>query len=194
MSPSTHISFLRSHILFGLVFSLFFDVTMATSCSQNPTFCPEKPVGMVVTKKKDSRRRDGCDDSPSIWTVNLCQSNTFCYVTTEQIDLWLPKNQRSGQRNDRMVIKNTVSQSVVIEVWPASKETLVWPLKKMPIQSGVTYSIGIKEGRDYPLEKIVLHQIPANLSVEEQIVEMRRKGCSQQADKLTVEKFGSLQK
>jgi len=163
---------------------------MATSCSQDTAFYSEKPV---VDKKKDSRRRDGCDDSPSIWTVNLCQSNTFCYVT-ELIYLWLPENKRSGQRNDRVVIKNTVSQSVVIEIWPASKETLVWPLNKMPIQSGVTYLIGIKEGRDYPLEKIVLHQIPANLSVEEQIFEMRRKGCSQQADKLTVEKFGSLQK
>jgi hypothetical protein len=44
--------------------------------------------------------------------------------------------------------------------------------------------IGIKKGPDYPLKEIVLHQLPADLSVEEQIVEMRQKGCTQQAEQL----------
>jgi len=157
---------------------------MATNCSEKTVSCSEK---QVIKKKKDDRRRSD-HDSPSIWTVNFYESNTFCYVT-EQIDLWLPEDKRSGQMNDRVVIKNTRSQSVVIKIWPASKETLVWPINKMPIESGVTYLIGIKKGLDYPLNEIVLHQIPANLSVGEQIAEMRQKGCSQQADKLAIQKF-----
>ncbi len=186
MLPSNYISFLKCKILLGVVFSLLLNLTLLTSCSQNTiSYSSEKPV----EKRKDSRRREGCNDSPNIWTLNLCQSNTFCYVT-EQIDLWLPENKRSGQMNDRVVIQNTVSQNVVIEPWPASKDTLVWPLDKMPIQSGVTYSIGIKKGPDYPLKEIVLHQLPADLSVEEQIVEMRQKGCTQQADQLSSQNKG----
>ncbi len=187
MLPSNHISFLKGKILLGLVLSLFFNVTLLTSCSQNTISYSSEKQG--IEKRKDSRRREGCNDSPSIWTVNLCQSNTFCYVT-EQIDLWLPENKRSGQMNDRVVIQNTASQLVVIEPWPASKDTLVWPLDKMPIQSGVTYLIGIKKGLDYPRKEIVLHQIPADLSVEEQIVEMRQKGCTQQAEQLSGQNKG----
>ncbi|RKZ65627.1 MAG: hypothetical protein DRQ99_12155, partial [Candidatus Parabeggiatoa sp. nov. 3] len=84
MLPSNHISFLKGKILLGLVLSLFFNVTLLTSCSQNTISYSSEKQG--IEKRKDSRRREGCNDSPSIWTVNLCQSNTFCYVT-EQIDL-----------------------------------------------------------------------------------------------------------
>jgi len=187
MSQLNYISFLKGKILLGLVLSLFFNVTLLTGCSQNPISSSSQK--QVIGKRKDSRRREVCKESPSIWTVNICQPHSFCYVT-EQIDLWLPKNKRSGQMNDRVVIQNTVSQLVVIEPWPASKDTLVWPLDKMPIQSGVTYSISVKKGPDYPPKEIVLHQLPADLSVEEQIVEMRQKGCTQQAEQLSGQNKG----
>ena len=139
-------------------------------------------------KKKETRRRGDCNFSPSVWTVNICQSQTVCYVQPEEVHLWLPEHKRSGLMNDRLLIKNMASQTVMIASWAASKPTLGWPVLKMPLESGTTYLIGLNMGGHYSLKKFVFHQIPSHLPVSEQVAAMKEKGCTEQADMLATQK------
>ncbi|HDN26213.1 MAG TPA: hypothetical protein ENG03_03790 [Thioploca sp.] len=166
---------------FSLSLALGFTSAMAFESAKNVSVYSQNPS--QPEKKKERRRRGDCD-LLSVWTASLCDSNTFCYQAPEQLRLWLPKHKRSGQMNDRLVILNPATQTVVIKPWAASEHTFAWPFSNMPLQSGTHYRVGLKNGRHYSLIELTLHQIPAHLSVTEQIAAMRQLGCSQQANML----------
>jgi hypothetical protein len=171
---------------FSLALALSFNSAMAFESFYHTknVYWQQKPS--PVEKKKEPRRRGDCD-LQNLWTASLCETNTFCYQTPEQLHLWLPKHKRSGLMTDRLVIINQATRSVVIKQWAASKATFAWPLVDMPLQSGTHYQVGLKNGRDYSFIELTLHQIPAELSVTEQINAMRQLGCSEQADMIEFE-------
>jgi len=100
------------------------------------------------------------------------------------VNLWLVNKKRSGHKVDRVVIKNTHTQKEVFIRWLASEVTLVWPRGKMPIQSGTTYLIRLKKSRGHYHRKIIFYRIPAHLSIDAKVTEMRKKGCMNQAAQL----------
>ncbi len=168
---------------FSLSLTLGFNNAIAFDSSYSATIVYSQENGEQVDKKKEPRRRGDCD-LLNVWTANICESNTFCYQAAEEVALWLPKHKRSGQMNDRVVIQNRSAQKTVIKQWPDSEATFIWPLSNMPLQSGSTYWVGLKKGRDYSWIELTVYQISPTISVAEQITEMRQQGCSQQADRL----------
>ncbi len=131
---------------------------------------------------KDDRRRGECEPVTKLdtWTFNVCEADIFCYATPEQIHLWLPKEKRSG-RTDRLVITSTNLDKPLELSWRASHSTMAWPVKRVPIASGVGYLLELKKEQVYFSKKIVLYQIPANLKTKsDQVDWMKQQGCSSQ--------------
>jgi len=169
---------------FSLTLALGFNSAMAFESTESTISGYVQEPHAPVKKKKEPRRRGDCEYLPNVWTLNICEQNIFCYQTPEDVHLWLPTHKRSGQIKDRLVIQNQATQQTIIEQWDVSETTLAWPLAKMPLQSGITYRVGLKKGRDYSLVELVLYQIAAHLSTTEQIAAMRQQGCSRQAELL----------
>lgn len=134
--------------------------------------------------KTGSRRRGDCGTPPDAWAIDFCEKGSFCYVDGQPVKLWLPKEKRSGRSTDRVTIKNTDTKNKETVTWPREQPTLLWPVDDMPIQSGTTYKIKLKKGRDYFSRKITLYKIDKGLSRSEQVFEMRQTGCDIQADLL----------
>ena len=178
-----NLSFFRVNFSLTLLV-LGFNSAIAFESTESAKNVSAQETQTPVEKKKEPRRRGDCEHLPNVWTINICETNVFCYQTPKDVRLWLPTHKRSGQMNDRLVIQNQATQRTVIEQWDASEATLTWPLAKMPLQSGITYRVGLKNGRDYPLVELILYQISTRLSTTEQIAAMRQQGCSQQADML----------
>jgi len=152
----------------------------------------QKEQPLLIAAKKDKRQRGGygCGTPPNVWAVDICQDSIYtrpsplCYTYPKEVNLWLVNEKRSGRKVDRVVIKNTRTQQEVFIRWLASEVTLVWPRGKMPIQSGTTYLIRLKKSRGHYHRKIIFFQIPAHLSIDAQVSEMRKKGCMDQANLL----------
>jgi hypothetical protein len=133
-------------------------------------------------KKKDKRRRSECGVSPSLWTLNLCETHKFCYLAQKQVKLWEPQHKRS-RRTKRLLIKNTRTQQRVELTWRASQETIDWPIEQMPIESGTAYLIQLKKRRVYFEREIYLYQVPNYLKTTRQRVDwMTQQGCAWQVE------------
>lgn len=175
--------FLRISLLAALGFG--FNTATASDILEttSPAYFQGEPL-MVAGRPGKRRRSDGCDMPPNAWAIDFCEDGSFCYVKGEEAKLWLwlPETKRSGNRKDRVTITNTHdNQSAPNLPWKKDKATLLWPVKDMPIKSGTTYKIKLKKGRNYFSRQITLHQIPADLSRDEQVSQMRQKGCKLQA-------------
>jgi len=179
--PANLFDFLMVNLFLILALGFNSAIAFESTARAKGVYWQEKPT--PIEKKKEPRRRGDCD-LLNVWTANICETNTFCYQTPEQVRLWLPQHKRSGQMNDRLVLQNRVTQTTVIKQWAASEATFTWPISRMPLQSGTTYWVGLKKGRGYSLIELTLHQISANLSKIEKISKMRQLGCFQQADML----------
>jgi len=142
---------------------------------------------LQIAGRKGKRRRGDCGNPPTAWTLNFCESDHFCYVAQKSVTLWLPEKKRSGRRVDRVNIENTQTNQSVNQKWPASQAILSWPVDKLPIQSENRYKITITNSSLPFSQEIVLHQIFAQ-SIDEQISEMKQKGCELQADMLEDQK------
>ena len=161
---------------FGLNTATASDILETTS----PAYFQGEPL--MVAGRAGSRRRGDCGTPPDAWAIDFCENGSFCYVAGQPVKLWLPKEKRSGRSTDRVTIKT--SEKSVTRAWKKHQPTLLWPVSKLPIKSGTTYKIKLKKGRNYFSRKITLHQIPANLSRDEQVSQMRQEGCNLQADML----------
>ena len=137
-----------------------------------------QPTTLLLAEKFSSRRRGECGVSPALWTINICETTNFCYKKSEDVSIWLPQEYRSGRTTDRLVIIN--SQGEIELRWAASQESLPWPLKQMPINSGIPYLIGLKDNGNY--SQVMFYQIPAQLSEADEIEWMRQNGCSLQVE------------
>ena len=170
----------------SLLAALGFGFNAATASDILETTSPAYSQGepLMVAGRTGSRRRGECGTLPDAWAVNFCEEGSFCYVAGQPVNLWLPEEKRSGRSTDRVTIKNVYTNKSVSKAWKKTKATLLWPVGDMPIESGTTYEIKLKKGRDYFSREITLYQIPANLSRDEQVSKMRQKGCETQADTL----------
>jgi hypothetical protein len=150
------------------------------STSSGVISAQSQPATVLLAEKFSSRRRGECDVSPALWTINVCETTNFCYKNAEDVSIWLPQEYRSGRTTDRLVIKTFQGE---IELrWAASQESLPWPLKRMPINSGMPYLIGLKDNSNY--SQVMFYQIPAQLSDADEIEWMRQNGCSSQVQML----------
>lgn len=175
---------LRASLIFALVLSV--NTTMASESLENTlTLYYQGEQPLFIAKKKDSRQRGECGTSPNTWALNLCESNTFCYLTEEEVSLWLPEAQRLNQRV-RVEIKNMQNGAKTQLIWPALTPTLAWPIKKRSLSSGEAFSIELKKRRHSLFYKeIFLYPIPAYLQTNAQRAEwMRDNACTLQAERL----------
>jgi hypothetical protein len=140
-----------------------------------------------IAGRTGKRRRGDCGIPPDVWSINFCESGHFCYMEPKSVTLWLPEEKRSGWRVDRVKIENTQTNQSVTKGWKASQATFPWPLDKLPIQSEGRYKITLKNSPEPFSQEIILHQIFAQ-SADEQIFEMKQKGCESQADRLSAQK------
>ncbi|RKZ42525.1 MAG: hypothetical protein DRQ49_01575 [Gammaproteobacteria bacterium] len=176
-----------SHTGLILALGLSFNTAIANENSDRtiPIYTQgEQPL--LLAEKYSNRRRGDCGTSPDIWALNICETSKFCYVQPENVSLWLSEDKRA-EWVDWVFIKDSVSHKEVELRWSASKQTLAWPwqIKRMPIQSGKLYLI--KRKGDMTYNEVILYQIPANLSKEEQKDWMREKGCIPQVNILDQE-------
>ena len=180
----SHFSFFTYHFLLSMLLVVGLNTSMASEYFENSetAFFQEGPPD----KKKDQRRRGDCEDSPSLWTLNLCETHKFCYLAPETVNLWPPKHPRGTKR---LVIKNTQTQQRIELTWRSSKETMEWPIESLPIESGTAYLIQLKKRRIYFEREIYLYQVPNYLTTTlEQVDWMKEQGCAWQ-----VEMFRQLQ-
>jgi len=175
---------LSLHLCLLLVLGLSINTSIASESLENLS-----PVGSheksLIEKKKDSRQRGECGTPPNVWTLNICQSNKFCYAAPDKVSLWLEKRPKGTVR----VLVNNLDTSDFIEFsWKTSDATLDWPEKLVPISSGATYNIEIWK-RKFRFEKeISLHQIPVELeTITEKAEWMKKNGCKSQAEILLTE-------
>lgn len=141
---------------------------------------------LLIAGRLDRRRRsDDCGTPPHVWTISLCQTDPFCYVDPNQVELWMPNDKRSGGMVDRIVIKNTDNDQQVKLRWRDSEATLSWPLSEMPIQSGTAYLITLKKSRGHSPNQITMYQVPSYYRTDADRAEwMMQRGCIPQADML----------
>ena len=150
----------------------------------------EQPV--VVAKKRDARQRGECGESPSPWALNICESNTFCYVDPKQLSLWLPDGKRPSG-TVRAVIENSQTGATTELSWRSSATTLEWPVTKMPIYSDIAYfAVKLKKRRVSVFNKeIILYKIPVDRKTKGERADwMDKKGCTSQAEMLLEEQMG----
>jgi hypothetical protein len=176
---------LRTSFLLALGLTVGFGTTQAADNLQNATITATQPssVPLRLAEKFSARRRGECGTPPNVWSVNLCEAIPFCYVTEKRVSLWLPAEQRSGRTTDRLVIKDPDSQQEVELRWPASLAVMDWPFKQLPIHSGTSYLIKLKEDSNY--HEIILQQVPPEITgVADKVAWMKQRGCVQQAEML----------
>ncbi|HEC84930.1 MAG TPA: hypothetical protein ENI48_06800 [Thioploca sp.] len=119
------------------------------------------------------RRRGECTTN-GVWALNISQPcEDFCYISPEDVELWLPDGEQAGWFS----IQNTATQEKTRFKWPASKNKLAWPLKRMELTGGeYLVTIGGNENR------VMVHELPAD---EQDVVRwMKNNGCKQQAKRL----------
>jgi len=176
---------LRTSLIFALGLSV--NTTMASDSLENTlTVYSQGEQPLLLAKRRDGRQRGECGISPTPWALNLCKSNTFCYVSQEQVSLWLPEDQRS-KGTVRAVIENTQSGAETKLSWRSWAPTLAWPTEKMPLSSeDVSFSIELKKRRESVFYKeIFLYPIPAYLQTNSERADwMKDNGCTSQADRL----------
>ncbi|MDM8557475.1 hypothetical protein [Candidatus Parabeggiatoa sp. HSG14] len=175
-------------IFLMLALGLTINSATASEVSDDTTILfPQGEQPLLLAGKLGSRRRDdnqnNCGTSPNVWTLNICESAPFCYVTPLDMNLWLAKDKRTGQ-TERLTIVNNFTGQKTERRWKAKNPTLHWPIKDMPIQSGTSYLMILKKGRHSFSNGITLYQIPADLSISEQVREMKQKGCIPQTEML----------
>ena len=137
-------------------------VCTLTSASQSECFVSAK-----------HRRRGQCSIN-GVWALNVSQPcEDFCYLSPKDVVLWLPKGESAGW----LSIENTATQELTRFKWPANKNQLRWPHKRMPLTAG-EYLITIGGNQN----RIVVHKIPVRAP---NIVNwMKNNGCKQQAKML----------
>ncbi|MDM8561688.1 hypothetical protein [Candidatus Parabeggiatoa sp. HSG14] len=181
---------LSLRILLSVMLGLSINTSIASESDESPSAVYfQGKQSIVIARKKDSRQRGECGISPNVWTLNLCESNTFCYVAKEKVSFWLPDEQRS-KITVRVIIENTETQVKAELNWEASEPILAWPTKKMPLSSEVDFfSIELKKRRSSTLHKeIILYKIPVALQTNaEKANWMAQKGCVSQAKMLIEE-------
>lgn len=174
---------LRFHFSFFILLAvgLSVEMIMASPYSENSqTVLSQKKAEELPTKTKDVRRRSECGVSPSIWTLNLCETHKFCYLASQKLQLWEPKHKRA-RGSKRLLIKNIQTQKKIELTWRASQETIAWPIEKMPIESGAAYLIQLKKRRVYFEREIYLYQVPNHLETAvEKMDWMTQQGCAWQ--------------
>ena len=177
---------LRKSIILALGLSI--NTTMAQDSIDTSAVYTQGEQPLIVAKRRDSRQRGECGISPNPWALNLCESNTFCYVAPEEVSLWLPESQRPTG-TVQAVIENTLTGATKRVRWGASAPTLAWPVAKMPISDGAVFSIKLKKRRFTKFNKeIVLYKIPADRQTHADRADwMDQKGCTSQAEMLLEE-------
>ncbi len=168
-----------------LAISLSINITIASESLENTIVVHsqgEKPL--LIVGKKDPRRRGEYDFPPDVRVLNVCKADRFCYIAPEKLHFWLPKRKRSGQ-TDSLVITNIKTSNSITLSWKASDATWVWPLKEIPIYSGVPYLIQLKKKEWVYFSKlIVLYQIPAHFkTTAKKTAWMKQKGCNSQVER-----------
>ena len=143
---------------------------------------PQQSQPIVIGKKKDSRQRGGCGTSQDVWALNICETDKFCYTNQSQVSLWLGERPKEA---GMVKLENTETGNSVDLRWKASAETLVWPVKKFPIQPNTFYWVEISTRTFRFSKKIVLQQIPADRkTLAEKTKWMEDNGCTSQAKML----------
>ncbi len=180
---------LRTFLILALGLSV--NTTMASDSLENTlTVYSQGEQPLLLAKRRDGRQRGECGRSPSLWALNLCESNTFCYVTQEQVSLWLPKDERLN-KSVRAVIENSQSGAKAQLTWKISAPTLAWP-EKVPLSSEeVSFSIKLKKrGHSVFYKEIFLYQIPAYRQTNAERADwMTQMGCTSQAERLLEEQM-----
>ena len=175
-----------------LALNLNFNPILTTASLATETvasFQKTQPLLLASSRgEKDDRRRGECEPfaaiQSDIWSFNICEADTFCYATPQQIRLWLPQEKRSGL-TDRLVITNTHSGKSMRLSWRASHSTITWPVQRMPISSGIAYLLKLRREQVYFSKEIVLYKIPDNIKHNiEQLRWMKQQGCSSQLEML----------
>jgi len=175
---------LSLRLCLSLVLGLSINTSIASDSLEN--LSPVDSHGkFLIAKGKDERQRGECGTPPNVWTLNICQSNKFCYAAPDKVSLWLEKRPKGTVR---VLVKNMDTSDSIELSWKTSDATtLDWP-KKVPISSGAIYNIKIWK-RKFTFEKeISLYQIPAELeTITEKAEWMKKNGCKSQAKMLLTE-------
>ncbi len=146
----------------------------------------EEPQSNWAAEKFEIRRRseDG-ELPPHLWAIDIQQYRDFCYLTPDQVGLWLPNKSRTEQSN-QLIIKNSQTQQEIELRWPTNEMIIAWPSKRLSIQSDHTYLI--KTNHDLNYKTIIMHQIPAeHNTIAQQANWMKQRGCLSQANRLLKE-------
>jgi len=150
-----------------------FDVTL--KADQSNELCVSTECFMPVK----FRRRGENETPPNVWALDVSRPTDFCYVSSQDVTLWLPETNQKGL----LSIKNTNTNTKTQFNWPSQENVIKWPQARIKISTGINYLVEIGG----TLSKVTMHQIPAGLSTAEQINSMREKGCMEQADMLESE-------
>jgi len=163
-----------------LTLGLGINFATASEILNTTTIYEQGEQPLQVAAKLDTRRRGDCGTPPDAWTLNICEPHPFCYVASKTVKLWLSEKQRSG-RMDKLVIKKSGTPKGIEERWSASKKTLDWPIRKMPIESGKAYLIKLKNSSSS--NEISMYEIPeTKQTLDEQVEFMKEKGCTPQVE------------
>ncbi|NJO14352.1 MAG: hypothetical protein HC877_00965 [Thioploca sp.] len=165
-----------------MLYCCYLGKSFANELEQVTPVTVKNPQPLWLAEKFESRRRGLENTPPKIWAINIHHYRDFCYLTPEEIVLWLPEDNRSGQL-DRLIIKEKQTQREIKLRWLAHETTLAWPNNRLPIQPGHTYLIKLGDASEY--NEIIVHQIPLkNQTIAGQIQWMKQQGCDWQAEML----------
>lgn len=120
----------------------------------------------------------------SAWQVDMTnRKRHYCVAEEEQVTLWRPSTTSATAAT--LEIKHKSSARRVKTMWPAHKNTLVWP-QDLPVIYEDDYNLEVNNLTGQRLFKmLVLHRVPRDLpSKSHQVVWMVGRGCTPQANLL----------
>lgn len=120
----------------------------------------------------------------SAWQVDMTNGKRhYCVAEEEQVTLWRPSSTSATAAT--LEIKHKSSAKRVKTMWPAHKNTLVWP-QDLPVIYEDDYNLEVNNLTGQRLFKmLVLHRVPRDLpSKSHQVVWMVGRGCTLQANLL----------
>jgi hypothetical protein len=164
------ISFTASTVIAFENFADYSDVSSNVNqsnelCASTGCFIPVRPF-----------RRGENEIPPSLWALDVSRPNDFCYVSSQDVVLWLPNTNQKGL----LSIKNPQTNRGTQFNWPMKKDLIKWPQTRIELTTETNYLVEING----TLSKITMHQIPADLSTTAKINLMKKQGCTGQAGML----------
>ncbi len=162
----------------AMAFENFADYNVTSKASQSNEVCASTGCFIPVRPL----RRGESEIPPNVWAIDVSQPNDFCYISSQDVVLWLPDTHQKGL----LSIRNSKTKTQFN--WPTKKDLISWPQVRIELIAETNYLIEING----TLSRINVHQIPANLSDTAKIDLMKKQGCLEQVDMLESKSDGLL--